>query len=139
MGRIVPQESAFDPDQWGGGDGAAHLAKGVELFNAGEYEAAHEEFEVLWLSTQGPDSDFYKGLVQAAIALHHLRRGNLEGASQLYRGHRRYLAAYLPAHLGLDLAGFLLEMQTTLGPATRTGSEAEARFDPEHRPRLRPS
>ena len=138
MVRIVPQEPAFDPSRWGEGDAALHLAKGIELFNSGEYEEAHEEFEALWLSTQGPDSDFYKGLVQAAIALHHFRGGNLEGAVKLYGGHRRYLAPYLPAHLGIDVAGFLLEMQATLSPAARRGAGSEARFDHDRRPQLRP-
>jgi predicted metal-dependent hydrolase len=114
------------------------LAKGIEHFNAGEYEEAHEQFEVLWLSTQGPDSDFYKGLVQAAIALHHFQRGNLEGAAKLYAGHRRYLAAYLPAHLGVDVVAFLREMQEVLSPVARRAPGAEPRFDPAKRPGLRP-
>ena len=115
------------------------LARGVDLFNAGEYEEAHEAFEELWLATQGPDSDFYKGLVQAAIALHHFQLGNLEGAMKLHAGHRRYLATYLPSHLGLDVAAFLGEMRDVLGPAIRPVLGADLRFDPDRRPRLRPA
>jgi predicted metal-dependent hydrolase len=139
MGRVQPQEPAFDPARWSAGDAAAHFARGIELFNACEYEEAHEEFELLWLSTQGPDSDFYKGLVQAAIALHHFRRGNLEGTAKLYGGHRRYLAAYLPVHLGVDVAAFLREMQAALSAVVRRIPGADPHFDPDCRPRLRPS
>ncbi len=89
------------------------------------------------MSTQGPDSDFYKGLVQASIALHHFRDGNLEGAAKLHAGHRTLLAAYLPAHLGIDVALFLREMQDALGPVVRRRPGSDPRFDPERRPRIR--
>src|SRR5258705_802215 len=137
MSRVLPQEPSFDPARWGDDSKSVHLARGVELFNAGEYEEAHEEFEMLWLSTQGPDSDFFKGLVQAAIALHHFQRGNLEGAAKLHAGHRGILTAYLPAHLGIDVAAFLGEMQTCLSPVARRAPGAEPRFDGSARPRLR--
>ena len=60
MSRVLPQEPSFDPARWDEDARAVHLAKGIALFNAAEYEEAHEEFEMLWLSTQGPDSDFFK-------------------------------------------------------------------------------
>ena len=138
MSRIEPGDPSFDPARWGEGDEGVHLAKGIELFNAGEYEEAHEQFEMLWLSTQGPDSEFYKGLVQAAIALHHFQRGNVEGAAKLYGGHRRYLAGYLPAHHGIDVRAFLEEMQEALRSAVRREPGTEPRLDAERRPRLRP-
>jgi len=137
LSRVLPQEPSFDPARWDEDARSVHLAQGVALFNAGEYEEAHEEFEMLWLSTQGPDSDFFKGLVQAAIALHHFARGNLDGAAKLHAGHRGYLAAYLPAHLGLDVASFLGEMKTCLAPVARRAPGAEPRFDPAARPQLR--
>ena len=136
--RIEPGEPAFDPAAWKAGDGDVHFRRGVELFDAAEYEAAHEEFEALWLSTQGAESDFYKGLIQACIALHHFRRGNLAGAAKLYSGHRRCLAAYLPAHRGLDLVRFLAQMQATLGPVLRRAPDQAVPFDPDTRPRLAP-
>ena len=86
------------------------------LFNEGRFLAAHELFEELWESTSGPDADCYKGLLQAAVALHHLSEDNAEGALRLYRGHRRYLAPYAPTHLGLDLGGLMREMQRVFAP-----------------------
>jgi predicted metal-dependent hydrolase len=136
VSRVLPQEPSFDPARWNAADAEAHVARGVELFNAGEYEEAHEEFEKLWLSTQGPDSDFFKGLVQASIALHHFQRGNLEGASKLFSGHRRYLAAYLPVHLGIDVGAFLRAMQESLAPVVHRAAGVEPRFDPASRPRI---
>src|SRR5438552_3190769 len=56
------------------------LAEGINFFNAGRYFEAHERWEDLWRSTEGPLRLFYQGLIQAAVGLHHLSRGNLNGA-----------------------------------------------------------
>ena len=104
---IQPEDRDFDPDRSSSEDHEEAFREGVRLFDRGEYHSAHEAFERCWLANEAGDSDFFKGLIQAAICLHHLRRDNLEGARLLYRGHRRLLGAYLPAHRGVDVAAFL--------------------------------
>jgi predicted metal-dependent hydrolase len=106
-----------------------------ELFDGGRYLAAHELFEELWEDTHGPDADFYKGLLQAAVALHHLESGNHEGAARLYTGHRRLLAPYLPAHGGVDLAVLLAAMQRVVGPSA---AGERPTWDAAARPRIGP-
>ena len=113
------------------------LEAGRELFNAGDYHDAHEQIEQLWEATHDESSDFFKGLIQAAIALHHFRKGNLAGAKKLYSGHRRYLAPYLPTHLGLDVAAFLDEMQSFLRPVLRAREGDVVAFEMDGRPQLR--
>lgn len=137
MTRIEPEEPDFDPACWNERDAARHLREGVRLFNAGEYRAAHEEFERIWLSTEGRDSDFFKGLIQACIALHHFQAGNLEGAAKLHGGLRRYLAAYLPSYLGVDVAGFLEHMQQALRPVVRRTARELPKLDADSRPVLK--
>ncbi len=56
------------------------LRDGIFFFNAGRYFEAHEAWEDLWRPTRGPLRLFYQGLVQAAVGLHHLGQGNLNGA-----------------------------------------------------------
>jgi hypothetical protein len=112
------------------------LRRAAELFNAGEYHAAHEVLDELWESTHGEAADFYKGLLQACIAMHHYSRANLDGARKLYRGHRQYLAPYLPSYLELDVQGFLASMQATLQPVVRARPGGEPAFEPAKRPRL---
>lgn len=107
------------------------LRAALDLFDAGRYLASHELLEELWESTEGPEADFFKGLLQAAIALHHFESGNLEGAALLYSGHRRCLSAYQPIHAGVEVTRFLSEMQAFLRPAL--GGNAAA----AERPRLR--
>jgi len=133
MARIEPEEEDFDPETFSPADAAHAFREGVRLFNEAEYHAAHEELEKCWLATQGPDSDFYKGLIQACICLHHYRRDNQDGARKLYSGHRKLLGPYLPEHLGVNLTGFLAEMQRTLRPVMR---KQNARFDHDSRPIL---
>jgi predicted metal-dependent hydrolase len=134
--RIEPEQQDFDPSRWTEADTERHLREGARLFNASQYRAAHEEFERVWLSTEGRDSDFFKGLIQACIALHHFQSGNLEGAAMLHGGHRRYLAAYLPRYRGVDVARFLEAMQRTLRPVARRNSVDPPAFDVHTRPLL---
>jgi uncharacterized protein len=56
------------------------LQAGINFFNEGQYFEAHEAWEDLWRPTRGPLRLFYQGLVQAAVGLHHLNHGNLNGA-----------------------------------------------------------
>ena len=55
------------------------LADGINFFNTGRYFEAHESWEDLWRETKGPLRLFYQGLVQAAVGMHHLSRGNQNG------------------------------------------------------------
>lgn len=114
----------------------SELERAAGLFNAHEYHAAHEVLDELWDAASQADSDFFKGLIQACIALHHHSRGNPDGARKLYSGHRQYLGPYLPGHLGLDVAAFLGAMQTCLAPVLRAAPGSEPAFDPALAPRL---
>jgi predicted metal-dependent hydrolase len=55
------------------------LSEGINFFNSGRYFEAHERWEDLWRITRGPLRLFYQGLIQAAVGLHHLSQGNLNG------------------------------------------------------------
>ena len=114
----------------------AGLRRAAELFNAEEYHAAHEVLDELWDSASQRDSDFLKGLIQAAIALHHYQLGNPDGARKLYSGCRQHLGPYLPAHRGLDVARFLAGFQRSFTPLLRARPGAEPPFDAIERPRI---
>ena len=62
------------------------LGNGINFFNAGQYFEAHEAWEDMWRPAGGPLRLYYQGLVQAAVGMHHLSKGNLNGAmSQLQK------------------------------------------------------
>jgi len=92
------------------------LEAAIALFNSGRYLACHELFEELWEASEGGDSNFYKGLIQASIALHHLEEGNHPGAVKLHAGQRALLAAFLPVHRGVDLEALLESMRAHIAP-----------------------
>jgi len=54
--------------------------EGVELFNHQEWYAAHDAFEALWHDTADPERRWLQGIVQIAVAMVHLERGNHNGA-----------------------------------------------------------
>src|SRR5262245_39222819 len=66
------------------------LDEGVILFNSGMYYDAHEVWEDLWRGIEDPARKrCCQGLIQAAVGLHHLSRGNTIGArSQLQKSIR---------------------------------------------------
>lgn len=114
MARIEPNPSDFDPDDFDESARERAFAEGIAAFDETRYHAAHEFFERCWLANEGGDADFYKGLVQASICMHHLSRGNADGARPLNVGARRLLGPFLPKHRDLDLTRFLGELQTHL-------------------------
>lgn len=56
------------------------LLTAVDQFNQGEWFECHETLEELWVGSAGEMRDFYQGLLQVAVALHHWREGNFRGA-----------------------------------------------------------
>ncbi len=85
--------------------------KGIKLFNEEEFFECHEVIEDLWLATQDEYKDLYKGVIQAAVALYHLRRGNLSGARKLYGTSGKYLRKYAPSALGLNVEKLLKDVK----------------------------
>ena len=92
--------------------------QGIEHFNACDYFEAHEVWEEVWTEYRGPSRQFYQGLIQAAVALHHFGNGNIRGARKLYHSTRAYLEPYRPAHMGLDLEKFLQQFEQCFAEVT---------------------
>ena len=60
----------------------AVLDRARELFNAGDYWAAHEALETVWRSIISDGAaPVWQGLIQAAAALLHWQRGNRHGVA----------------------------------------------------------
>ena len=113
--------------------------EGVRLFNAGEYYDAHESWEERWLGMGDSAANFYKGLIQAAVALLHWERGNFAGARKLSRSARRYLSAFGPRHLCLDVDEFVAHMDACFAPLYDAFERQQPAppFDPGRAPRIR--
>ncbi|BCJ88453.1 DUF309 domain-containing protein [Effusibacillus dendaii] len=72
----------------------------VQYMKESRYFDAHEVLEELWHSDR---NDFYKGLIQIAVALFHLRNGNIKGARHLFKRARHLLTPCLPAYRRVDV------------------------------------
>jgi hypothetical protein len=84
-------------------------------WNEQRYYEAHDVLEQLWLNTESPDADFFKGLIQAAGAFVHLQKRfehpshakhsrRLPPAVRLFRLAQKNLANFAPWHHALDVA-----------------------------------
>ena len=82
----------------------------IALFDEGAFFEAHEILELFWVAYRGDDRDFYRGLIQAAVALHHLSAGNTIGATGVAARARRNLAPYAPRHAEVDVDGILARL-----------------------------
>lgn len=94
-----------------------HFLAGVEHFNRGEFFEAHEVWEDVWQDCPGADRRFYQALIQAAVAIYHFSRNNHAGAARLFHSGRRYMSAYRPMHLGLDIDRFWQAVEAHIAPA----------------------
>ena len=83
--------------------GPAALKTGAEHFNSQEYFEAHEEWEKAWHGTEGEENRFLKGLIQVAVSLYHLERGNLSGARKVMTTALEYLKGFPSLRNGVDL------------------------------------
>jgi predicted metal-dependent hydrolase len=97
--------------------------QGIAYFNACEFFEAHEVWEELWKNYSGELRLFYKGLIQAAVALHHFGNGNIRGARKVYHSSREYLAKYGPVCEGLNVERFLAQFDACFADVTANDVE----------------
>ena len=77
--------------------------QGIDLFNEGRFFECHEAWEEIWKRSDGEVKRFYQGLIQAAVAILHAQRGNLEGARSLHQKAREKLDPLTDEHMGIAL------------------------------------
>jgi uncharacterized protein len=90
------------------------LEKGIIYFNAGRYFDAHEAWEDLWRPSGGPLRLFYQGLVQAAVGMHHLSRGNRNGARAQLAKSLDKLRQYPQTFCGIENAKLIVDLEAAL-------------------------
>jgi predicted metal-dependent hydrolase len=111
--------------------------KGIAYFNACEFFEAHEVWEELWKDYSGDLRLFYKGLIQAAVALHHFGNGNIRGARKVFLSSRGYLQQYGTTCQGLDLEQFISRMNACFAEVTASTEEfPKIDVDPELIPEI---
>jgi uncharacterized protein len=84
--------------------------RGLALAQAGEFFEAHEAFETAWRACEAAERDFFQGLVHVVVSAYQQGRGRPVAAESQRQKALRRLAAYAPAHRGLDVASLLLAL-----------------------------
>src|SRR5271155_4575342 len=70
------------------------LAEGLRLYDAGEFFAAHEAWESVWLGLREPEKTFLQGLIQGTAAFYQFQRNNQLGTIRLLQAALRRLERY---------------------------------------------
>ncbi|MBI1956253.1 MAG: DUF309 domain-containing protein [Acidobacteria bacterium] len=81
--------------------------EGITLFNRGQFFDCHEVLEEVWLEVPGDQKKFLQGLIQVAVAFHHLRRKNLTGARRLLSAAIEKLSGFGREQDSVDVAALL--------------------------------
>jgi len=89
---------------------AAEYLRGVELFNSGHFFDCHEVLEDIWRAAAGEEREILHALIQAAVALHHLERGNIRGANSVLSRSLTRLHALPDLVMGVDTRIFAREL-----------------------------
>ena len=117
----VLRKAAAEPDRFAPQAGLAH---GARLFNAGRWFDAHEAWEDLWRPMRGAERDFFRGLINLAVAMKKAAEGNPDGLLRLLDRASSMLRPYAPAHRGVDITALLaaLEQLSSEARAWRDGT-----------------
>ena len=89
---------------------------GIDLYNAGEFHAAHDAWEERWMGEVGPKEKlFLQAMIQSAVAFHHLDIGRPGAARQMYlRAKEKFARLGSPVFMSLDLEGYQLQLDAAL-------------------------
>lgn len=85
--------------------------EGLRLASDGAYFDAHEAFETAWRACAAEERDFFQGLVHVVVSAYQSGRGKPVAAERQRVKALRRLAAFAPAHRGLDVAALLAGLE----------------------------
>jgi predicted metal-dependent hydrolase len=115
------------------------LARGISLFNHGDYYACHDVLEAIWMEAPIAEKPFYQGILQIAVGLYHLGNHNWRGAMTLLGEGVNRLRPFEPVYKGVDIIRLVdcgwawLTALNTTGPEQVSGlaqAMAQAQVNP---------
>ena len=108
---------------------SAAAQSGMQLFEAGDYFAAHEALEHAWQAEAGPSRELYRALLQIAVACLQIERGNYNGAVKMFWRARQWLAPLPAACRGVDTQALRTAAVAVLAQVQQLGAERVAEAD----------
>ena len=89
---------------------------GIDLYNAGEFHAAHDVWEERWMGEVGPQEKlFLQAMIQSAVAFHHLEIGRPGAARRMHQMAREKFARLdTKVFMSLDLEDYQAQLISAL-------------------------
>jgi hypothetical protein len=89
---------------------------GIDLYNAGEFHAAHDVWEERWMGEVGAQEKlFLQAMIQSAVAFHHLEIGRPGAARQMYtRAKEKFARLDSTIFMSLDLTDYQAQLDAAL-------------------------
>jgi uncharacterized protein len=89
---------------------------GIDLFNEGEFHAAHDAWEDRWMGEVGQDEKlFLQAMIQSAVAFHHLEIGRPGAARRMYQmAKEKFARLGVPVFMSLDLVDYQAQLDRAL-------------------------
>ena len=89
---------------------------GIDLYNAGEFHAAHDVWEERWMGEVGPKEKlFLQAMIQSAVAFHHLEIGRPGAARRMHqRAKEKFARLGRSVFMSLDLDEYQEQLERAL-------------------------
>ena len=89
---------------------------GIDLYNEGEFHAAHDAWEERWMGEVGPEEKlFLQAMIQSAVAFHHLDIGRPGAARRMYlMAKEKFARLGKNVFMSLDLIQYQRELDLAL-------------------------
>lgn len=89
---------------------------GIDLYNAGEFHAAHDAWEERWMGEVGPQEKlFLQAMIQSAVAFHHLEIGRPGAARRMHQmAKEKFARLGTTVFMSLDLAEYQAQLDRAL-------------------------
>ncbi len=89
---------------------------GIDLYNEGEFHAAHDAWEARWVDEAGPRENlFLQAMIQSAVAFHHLEIGRPGAARRMYgMATEKFARLNTNRFMSLDLVDYQAQLARAL-------------------------
>lgn len=113
------------------------MIRAFAQFNRGEYWHQHETLEAIWRAeTDESIRNFYKGILQVGVGLHHLTRKNYPGTVKVLTRGITYLRPFAPRCMGVDVARLIAEASQVFAQVELLGAERIGEINLNNLPRV---
>jgi hypothetical protein len=102
---------------------------GIEAFNRGDYFDAHEILEDAWNADQTAGRNFYKAIIQVAVAYLQIERSNYRGAYKMLLRSRQWFRGLPDVCRSVDVRSLKSDSESVYRALMQVGPEGIGDFD----------